>query len=159
MTTLIIIFAVLLVLGSSLWILPSAKQREQMRLRREAMMKGLQVKLTQIKDLDYPGEVLKCIAYRMERRGKPVNKQQTWMLYRHPESEQSLSIPGWIYDTHGGLYRFPETTPIAELLAELPQDVKAVEGGLGSVSVYWNERGDSDDLATIQRVLDRLQSL
>ena len=55
MTVLIIVLAVILILGSALWVLPSPRQREQMDMRREAMLKGLQVKLSKIKDLEYPG--------------------------------------------------------------------------------------------------------
>jgi len=159
MTTLIIICAVILILGSSLWILPSPRQRAQMQLRREAMMKGLQVKLTKVKDLEYPGEEQHCIAYRLARQSKPVSKSETWMLYRHSEMNDELRIPGWLYDRHGGLYRFDDVRPISELLAQLPEDVIAVEGSAGTTSVYWNEKGDSGDLAVIFRILTELQTL
>lgn len=159
MTTLIIICAVILILGSSLWILPSAHQREQMQLRREAMMKGLQVKLTKIKDLAYPGEELHCVAYRLPRQGKPVAKNQSWMLYRHGDDREELRIPGWVYDNQSGFYRFDDDQAVSKLLAQLPADVMAVEGSAGTTSVYWNERGDSNDLAVIQRTLGELQAL
>ena len=159
MTTLIIICAVILILGSSLWILPSPRQRAQMQLRREAMMKGLQVKLTKVKDLEFPGEEIHCIAYRLQRQLKQVPKNKTWMLYRHNESNDELRIPGWLYDRHSGFYRFEHVQPVSELLAQLPEDVIAVEGSTGTLSIYWNEKGDSDDLATILRVLTEFQAL
>ena len=159
MTTLIIVCAIILILGSSLWILPSPRQRAQMKLRREAMMKGLQVKLTKVKDLEYPGEEVHCIAYRLPRQPKSVAKNKTWMLYRHSESNDELRIPGWLYDRHAGLYRFDDVQAVLTLLAQLPEDVIAVEGSIGTLSVYWNEQGDSDDLVTIMRVLTELQAL
>lgn len=159
MTTIIIICALILIVGSSLWILPSPRQRAQMKLRREAMMKGLLVKLVKINDLEYPGEQVSCIAYRLPRQTKPVEKKHTWMLHRHTGDNSELRIPGWIYDRHGGLYRFESTDLISKLLAQLPDDVIAVEAGLGTTSIYWHERGDSEDLATIMRVLSAIQAL
>jgi len=159
MTVLIIVLAVILILGSALWVLPSPRQREQMNMRREAMLKGLQVKLSKIKDLEYPGEETHCIAYRLARQREQGLKAQAWMLYRHTQGDDKLQIPGWLYDRGEGAYRFDDVQPISELLAQLPEDVIAVQSSGAALSVYWNEQGEMDDVATILRVLTTLQSL
>lgn len=159
MTVLIIVLAVILILGSALWVLPSPRQREQMNMRREAMLKGLQVKLTKIKDLEYPGEETHCIAYRLARQREQGLKAQAWMLYRHAQSNEELQIPGWLYDRSEGAHRFGDVQPISELLAQLPDDVIAVQSSGSALSVYWNEQGVMDDVATILRVLTALQRL
>jgi len=158
MTTLIIICAVILILGSSLWILPSPRQRAQMELRRSAMRKGLQVKLSKIKDLEYPGEEVRCIAYRLPRhRTNGVNTPE-WMLLRHTQADEELQVPGWIYERVAGRYRFSDGDAAAKILAQFPTDVMAVQSTTGAVSVYWNENGEQDDVDTILRVLTELQA-
>jgi hypothetical protein len=158
MTTLIIICAVILILGSSLWILPSPRQRAQMELRRTAMRKGLQVKLSKIKDLEYPGEEKNCIAYRLPRhRTNDVNTPK-WMLLRHTQTDEELQVPGWIYERVAGRYRFSDGEAIAKILAQFPADVMAVQSTSGSVSAYWNENGEMEDVDTLLRVLTELQA-
>jgi len=130
-----------------------------MAMRREAMLKGLQVKLTKVKDLEYPGEDLHCIAYRLARKREQGLKAQAWMLYRHTEGDESLQIPGWLYDRNEGAYRFDDVQAISELLAQLPADVIAVQATGAALSVYWKERGEMDDVTTILDVLSAFQRL
>lgn len=159
MTTLIIILAVVLILGSALWVLPSPRQRQQMALRRDAMRKGLQVKLTRIKDLQYPGEEIACIAYRLQRQRVNGPAIATWMLRRHSEADGELQIPGWIFDRSEGRHRFVDGDAVAATLAPLPEDVLAVQSTAGALSVYWNERGEMEDVDTILSVLTELRNL
>jgi hypothetical protein len=158
MTILIIILAVVLIMGSALWVLPSARQRQQMAMRRAAMAKGMQVKITRIKDLEYPGEEMPCIAYRLPRQRVNDPSHHEWMLYRHSEADPELHIPGWLYDREKGRHRFSDGGAIAKILLRLPSDVKAVQATAGAVSIYWDERGDIQDLDTILQVLKALQS-
>ena len=159
MTIVIIVLAVILVLGSALWVLPSPREKNQMVMRREAMSKGLQVKLTKVKDLDEPGEELHCIAYRLARKREHGLKAQAWMLYRRAEGDDELQIPGWNYELSEGKHRFKNVQEISELLAALPADVIAVQATGAALSVYWNERGEIDDVASILDVLSGFQSL
>ena len=158
MKILVIVLAIVLIMGSALWVLPSPRQRQQMAMRRAAMTKGLQVKLTKVKDLEYPGEETACIAYRLPRQRVNDSKAKTWMLYRHSEADSERHIPGWVYDRDGGRHRFSDGESIAKVLADLPKDVIAVQATAGAVSIYWNERGEMEDVETILRVLGELQS-
>lgn|GEM_PF-1486513 len=164
MAFLIIALTVTLVLGSALWVLPSPRERGQMAMRREAMLKGLQVKLTKIKDREYPGEQIQCIEYGLAHRRAQGLKLQTWMLYRQTENDRaSLSvreagISGWFYDRDQGSYRFDDSETMSMLLAQLPEDVMAVQCTVGALSVYWQERGEMDDVAAILTVLTGLQN-
>jgi len=129
-----------------------------MELRRSAMRKGLQVKLSKIKDLEYPGEEVRCIAYRLPRhRTNGVNTPE-WMLLRHTQADEELQVPGWIYERVAGRYRFSDGDAAAKILAQFPTDVMAVQSTTGAVSVYWNENGEQDDVDTILRVLTELQA-
>lgn len=158
MTTLIIICAVILILGSSLWILPSSRQRAQMELRRAAMRKGLQVKLSKIKDLEYPGEEMNCIAYRLPRHRTNDATIPEWMLLRHTQTDEETQVPGWVYERVAGRYRFSDGEAAAKILAQFPADVMAVQSTTGAISAYWNENGEMDDVDTILRVLTELQT-
>lgn len=158
MKILVIVLAVVLIMGSALWVLPSPRQRQQMAMRRAAMTKGLQVKLTKVKDLEYPGEEVACIAYRLPRQRVNDPNAKEWMLYRHSEADPELHIPGWLYDRDGGRYRFANGDAISKILSELPKDVLAVQATAGAASIYWNERGEMEDVETILRVLGELQS-
>jgi hypothetical protein len=159
MTIVIIVLAVILVLGSALWVLPSPREKSQMAMRREAMLKGLQVKLTKVKDLECPGEELHCIAYRLARKREQGLKAQAWMLYRHAEGDEELQVPGWSYDLSEGKYRFKNVPEISALLNALPADVIAVQCTGAALSVYWNERGEIENVTTILDVLSSFQRL
>ena len=163
MTIVIIVLAVILVLGSALWVLPSPREKSQMAMRREAMLKGLQVKLTKVKDLEYPGEELHCIAYRLARKREQGLKAQAWMVYRDKEGgekgHEEFRIPGWNYDLSEGKHRFKNVSEISALLTALPVDVIAVQSTGAALSVYWNERGELEDVTTILDVLGGFQRL
>lgn len=159
MTIFIIVLAVILVLGSALWVLPSPREKSQMAMRREAMSKGLLVKLTKVKDLEQPGEKLHCIAYRLARKREQGLKAQAWMLYRHAEGDDKLQIPGWIYDLSEGKHRFENVQSVLELLTALPADVIAVQATGAALSVYWKERGEIENVTTILDVLNGFQRL
>lgn len=157
MSILVIVLAVCLVLGSMLWVLPSAKERQQMVLRRQAMRMGIQVQLSKLEDPSNPFEKIHCVAYRLPHR--QVEKgAKSWLLYgktitRNPE------IGGWGF---GARAPRPETRyleGLKPLLARLPEDAIALELTPGAVSVYWREKGQSEDVETIFQVLESVQQL
>ncbi len=145
MAWLVVITVGLLLVGSTLWLLPSPRERYQMELRRVAMEAGLQVRL---RKLEVPGdrEPRDCAVYTLRRGHHQVERFEprlhAWQLVRGETAFLDPVVAGWSY-----LVRPEETAavPLAAL-AELPATVTALASSRDGISVYWDERGDADSV-------------
>lgn len=168
MAYVIIGVALLLIVAPIFAILPSARQKEQMRLRKEAMDKGISVELTSIDDpiphqdkyLSGTGKslepVLGVAAYKMTRRkpgewrlSPPVN----WTLER--KEETSSDLPGcwhWVQSKPQGLSQELEDFFISSL-DTLPDDVVKIQEVNYSLIIFWHERSGAEGLAAVVRFL------
>jgi len=157
MSILIIVLAVCLMLGSMLWVLPSAQERQQMVLRRQAMRMGIQVQLSKLDNPNNPFDKIHCVAYRLPR--KQVEKGiKSWLLYGKAVT-RNAEIGDWGF---GARAPRPETSYLERLkplLTRLPEDAIALELTPGAVGVYWREKGQSEDVETIFQVLTLVQQL
>ncbi|MGI9323368.1 MAG: hypothetical protein ACR2PJ_07285 [Pseudomonadales bacterium] len=169
MTYLIIGAILLLVLLPALSILPSARQRQQMKMRRQAMEAGIAVELTSIADPNpdqekYVSSTGKAIApelqlacYRLQRpRAGDWRRLPTvdWRL------QKKAALDGEQTFGHLVAVELPTDTMSDELLAflaaklsSLPQDVQQVEEVSYNIAVYWQER----EAGTEEAVIDFLK--
>lgn len=155
MAYLIAIVAVLMVLGSILWLKPSKAQQRQTELRLLARQLGVDVRLCNLPQCrrarvreERPEQ---GVVYRLpvfERREPPL---QEYLLCR-----DSAAAP-WSVETPAPL------TPKLQALVdqactELPTDTVAIELGPQGPAVYWRERGDLDTLRRLYKTLVDLRA-
>ncbi len=153
MATIIIVLAIILVLGSMMWVLPSPREKRQMQLRRKAMSLGVSVQLAKIDDPDYPGEQRRCSAYRLANRADRKPSIKGLVFRRDP----AVSDGNWQLRKSTLAPRSGEADNLTVLLDRLPADCFAVEVVSPAVSVYWHEQGEESDVDTIFSVLQAIQ--
>ena len=157
MTLIIISLVICMFVGSALWILPSPREKRQMLLRRQAMSKGIQVQLSQLKNPKNPIEKVHCVAYRLPLDAKrPANT--SWLLYQ-PEMSHRSHISGWSFGAHGIQPDEHLVQQLTPMLENLPGDTLAIERTPVSVGLYWKERGEAQDVELIHQALIALQSM
>lgn len=174
MTYLIIGFVILLIIAPIFAILPSARQKEQMRLRKQAMEQGIGVELTRIEDpiprqdkyLSSTGKpldpVLSVAAYRIARpkpRELRTSPQIEWILERR--AEKSSDLPGrwhWSQSKPNEIREEFEQFLFNEL-ASLPDDVVKIQEVNYSLIVYWHESSSEKGLTSIVRFLQGASSI
>lgn len=169
MTYLIIGFILLLIIAPLFAILPSARQKEQMNMRKEAMAKGISVELTSIHDpiphqekyISNTGKrlepILKVAAYRVGRK-KPrhwrLSPAIDWELERGEDS--SPDLPGtwcWSQAKPDALSKEMGNFLVNEI-ASLPDDVVKIDEMNYVLSVYWHERSGEAGLSSTVRFLN-----
>lgn len=143
-------------------VLPSARQKEQMALRRKAMAEGLSVELTRIEDPDPDPEKYRSVtgkalepamsvtAYRI-LRPTPRNWRQAprvdWAVVRRAGAPGGELPPGWTWENELSKDMSNELKSfIANGLQKMPNDVVRVDEVRRVISVYWNERDGEDAL-------------
>lgn len=167
MSYLVIGLILLLIIAPIFAVLPSARQKEQMNLRRQAMAKGFQVDFETIDDPDPDPEqylsntgkplarVMRRAAYRYARR-RPSDwrrlPQVDWSVVRRPHADGVALPAGWDWDEpihpamSNELEEFLRTN-----LVSLPNDVVRVEEKSYIISVFWNEEGGPE---AVQAIID-----
>lgn len=154
MGVIVSIIVVLMVIGSVLWLKPSASQQRQTKLRLLARQLGLDVRLSalpQVRRARVRGEQpQQGVVYRLlqfgENNANPidylicrVNAESPW----ESESDSTLSP----------LVR----AELDRVLAQLPRDAVAFEITSAGCGVYWRERGDEDTLRHLKQLLESMQ--
>jgi hypothetical protein len=145
-----IILAIALVLGPVMWLMPSATQSRQAKLRTRAIALGLDVKIAEMPQV----------------RRALVRKEDTVMgavyRYRHPEKHLGSSWmvrrePGHEWEEEGlAGVPLPQRELLQQLQSQLPADVYAIEQSDFGVGMYWTERGD---VPTVERCAQQLRQL
>jgi len=158
-----IALVLVLVIAPIISVLPSARQKEQMSLRKIAMSAGFSIDLTHIDDPDPDPEkylsntgkplprVMPAIAYRLPRRGMRDVPLMDWCVVRRSDSKlDELLPPGWTWVSGATANMSNEfKTFLHGSLEKLPNDVIRVEEVNRIVSVYWNEQGGTDAVNAI----------
>ncbi len=153
-----IALVVLLLVAPIVALLPSARQREQMALRRQAMAAGLRTELTTIDDPDPDQDryvsvtgkrlepKLKCIAYRLSRPRPPAWRDLPaveWSLIRVKDG-------GWRWqDAPSEALSRTLAEAIPGVAREMPADAVRIDESHYVISVYWLEQGGSEGLDAI----------
>lgn len=155
--------ALLFVIVPIIAVLPSARQKTQMKMRTAAREVGVQVELTTIDDPNpdqdkYTSHIgkklptrLNVAAYRLQRKREQDWRQLpevNWSLYRDLEKSWHWRSPP-ADEMHPELVAWLDNST-----AQLPEDVEQVEENRYTITVYWHER----TAGTEQQVFDFLQS-
>ena len=142
-------------------ILPSARQRQQMEMRRAARAAGVSVDLMTIDDpnpgqdkyISHAGQIiparLQVAAYRIRRPSQPERRllpKVEWCLKR--ELDGSWAWVSKELHVSSELKNF-----LDEAKDYLPEDVEKVEESYNNIVVYWHERAAGSE----ENVLNFLQ--
>jgi hypothetical protein len=155
MAYVIAIVAVLMIVGSVMWLKPSKAQQRQTRLRLLARQLGIDVRLCNLPQsrrarvrAERPEQ---GVVYRLpifERREPPA--PQYLLCREHAaapwESESVAALPSAL------------RALVEKVGAELPADAVAIELGPQGPAVYWRERGDEDTLRRLGTALQELRA-
>lgn len=146
----LIVLGLALVLGPVMWVMPSAAQSRQAKLRAKAAALGLEVRISEMPQL-YRARVrqedtVTGAVYRL--RHPPRHQCSDWLVCRE-------AIDAWQQED---LQRVPEAqrSVLQTLAAEFPADVRAVDQNPAGLGIYWCERGDE---ATVEKCLQLLKQL
>lgn len=148
------IIVALLVIGSVLWLKPSASQQRQTRLRLLARELGLDVRLSalpQVRRSRVRGELpQQGVVYRLLRFGENKTEPLEYLICRANaesewESESDVVLPA------------PVRATLDSVLAQLPKDAVAFEITSAGCGVYWRERGDENTLRLLKQLLESMQ--
>lgn len=151
MTTLIVVFITLSLMGSALWVLPPKKERERMALRMQARQLGLNVQLTSI-DLpdkwDKSKNREKTVAYALYRL-KPVESisEVVWLLPYEVWKYPSV-VDGWWASEQLGI-----SDDAKKILIEYGDLLTGIQLTADSVTFYWRERGDDVALTALSSLV------
>lgn len=153
---LIIVIVLLAIVVPIFSVLPSARQRQQMKMRQAARAAGVSVDLMTIDDPNpeqdkYTSHTgrniparLKVVGYRIQRR-----RQKGWRQL--PEIQWSLKrkLDGsWLWNSNGGRLSSELKNFLEDAKESLPDDVEQVEESFYTIVVYWHERaaGSEDNI-------------
>ncbi len=143
-----------MVIGSVLWLKPSAAQQRQAQLRLLARQLGLDVRLSalpQTRRARVRGEIAsQGVVYRLLRFGDRREKPLEYLVCRVSaesewESESETLLPPLV------------RTELDRVLQQLPRDAVAFEITQGGCGVYWRERGGEETLRELKRLLEAMQ--
>ena len=159
MAYVIIVIVLLAIIAPVIAILPSAKQKAQMQMRKVARSNGVSVELTAIDDpnphqqkyLSNTGKpippLLKVVAYKLQRRRLSDWRrlaQIDWSVQRLPRVDETAQDP--FSSTWCWLSPCPAEMSIdlqdwiKNQTASLPEDVEKIEELGYQIAVYWHER-------------------
>ncbi|MEP3351294.1 MAG: hypothetical protein ABJN96_15235 [Marinomonas sp.] len=157
MTAFIVIFITLSLMGSALWVLPSKKERHRMDLRMQARKLGLVVQLTSIElpdKWDKSKERYKVVAYSFYR---------VKALASLPEVIWLLPYEVWKYQVVGEGWWSSDTISLEEssikTLEKYGAILKAIKITPESVSLYWNEAADEQELEELAKMIFSLTEI
>ena len=169
MVWIILILVALLILAPAYALLPSARQKNQMFMRKAAMAEGIGVELTHIEDPDPDPDKyltstgkpmerkLSVAAYRLPRAHVDSWKKQkrlNWVLVKSGKDFSDLP-GGWQWE-EGDAHLLPAALSsfIEDRIVNLPGDVIRIDERNGILSLYWHE---SDEEDAVGRVIDFLK--
>ncbi len=166
MSWIVIVFVLLSLVGSMMWMMPSPRQRVQAFFRREAMQKGMQVRINRLEFPRAIGEVepdiQSCVAYALPRIGintRPaVAKVTPWRIVK-VNGHANRGLPeGWCWAKGEGVMGDVTLEKLRDIIQGLPADVYVLESTPLSVSLCWREQGREDAVDNVKQVLERVIS-
>lgn len=153
MASWIVVLVVLALMGSVFWIVPSARDRQRMRLRQMAMREGLKVRV--------PDKALK------ERLVRHEDVVLGTMLYESLSfSQRKTAFQGALYllKEQDGSWAFTDQSvpagvdreAVFQAMQALPASCGLAMLTAGSASVFWDEKGEVEDVEQIKKALDQV---
>ncbi|MCV2402700.1 hypothetical protein OFY17_07370 [Marinomonas sp. C2222] len=157
MTLIIVLFVVFSLAGSVMWVLPSKRDRDRMSLRLKARKLGLNVQLTSV-DLpdkwDKVKESHKVAAYSRYHI-KPLEgvTKNVWFLPYEVWKYHSI-VDGWWSSSEKDW-----NEAVKKVLQEKGALIKAINIAPEGVTLYWEEKGEEEDLEHLARLVDILATI
>ncbi|MBN3560559.1 hypothetical protein [Aliamphritea spongicola] len=159
----IIILVMMSLVGSMMWVLPSKRERFQAQLRQLAMRKGFNVQLAQVKPPRASGEIeqesFNSPVYRLPRTNISRKEREgfiQWQVYKQVALAAEGLPEGWCWGEGERKLSESQLEQLSVLISDLPEGAVAIESDPVHLSVFWDERGDLNDLDRIQ---DAMQSV
>ncbi|MFC6673568.1 hypothetical protein [Marinobacterium aestuariivivens] len=157
----IIVLIMMSLIGSVMWAMPTRRQTEQAQLRSRARTLGFQVQLVTLLGPRASGEAeaeeYRRPAYRLLRHGVDARVRERlipWQVFRVGSLACDGLPSGWSWKIGERQLSPAQLECLRSVLAQLPDDVVAVESTPVHVSALWGERGD---LEALERIRDALQ--
>ena len=153
---LLIVVVILLIVASLFSILPSARQRQQLKMRQAARLAGVSVDLMTIDDpnpnqdkyISHIGHAiparLKVVAYRIKRIRRPE-----WHLLPDIQWRMERQLDGdWLWVSKKPHLSRELKNFLDDAKRSLPGDVLKVEESSSNIILYWHERtaGSEDNI-------------
>ncbi|KEA62805.1 hypothetical protein ADIMK_3277 [Marinobacterium lacunae] len=162
MKWLIIVFVIMSLIGSVMWVMPTPRQRFQAHLRLKARTLGLQVQLVTLKlprmTGEMEGESISVPAYRLLRTNLSRAQKESWCSWQVCRGETLANTglgQGWSWITGEGLLPGTVLEHVNAVLERLPDDVVALESTPIHMTAFWHE----SDEATLERLAGILKEL
>ncbi|WP_271273923.1 hypothetical protein [Aliamphritea hakodatensis] len=153
----IIILVMMSLVGSMMWVMPSQRQRFQAQLRQLAMRKGFNVQVAKVNPPRASGQVeqesFNSPVYRLPRTNISRQERETfvhWQVYKQTALAAEGLPEGWCWGEGERQLSAGQLGLLLELIARLPEGVVAIESDPVHLSVFWDERGELEDLDRIQ---------
>ncbi|EAQ63623.1 hypothetical protein MED121_00405 [Marinomonas sp. MED121] len=157
MTILIVVAIVASMLGSILWLMPSKRDQDRMKLRLLARKSQLGVQLTHIElpdKWDKSTTKVKVTAYHKFRINKLKALDHEIGIYPYEVWKHEKVTDNWY-----SAMPIPLSDKSAALLENKMDAFKAIQITKDAVSLYWDERGDESDIVAIQSLLNELEAI
>jgi len=160
---LIVTLVVLSLVGSVSWVLPTPLQRAQAKIRKLAMQKGVQVRISKLQGPREQGEVAPdshlATGYTMPRASdavKTMAKSHNWEIFKANGLHNKGLPQNWCWNRGEGALAPAQLAVLETLMMTLPKDVYAVSASPIGVAVYWHEKAtpqELDDLIVFMQAL------
>ncbi|MBL4566994.1 MAG: hypothetical protein JKY85_03065 [Porticoccus sp.] len=151
MTYLLIAFILAIILSPLMWFRQSPRQKLITDMRREAALKGMRVKLSKPADaregegrLEYVRYILPWIP---DSDPSLEPRMEKWLLIR--ETHRGDPSPWSPWQWLGRESNDALNDVIGAAVEMLPENVTALEASKEGVLIYWQERGQLNDIAGI----------
>jgi hypothetical protein len=165
-TWLIVLAVLVFLIGSITWAMPTPRQRQQTKLRQQAMVMGIQVRVGRLQGPRKNGAVAQsseiATSYYLPRitvRDQPQTKfpaNHNWEIFRVRGPHRHGLPSGWCWNRGEGVLDTGQLECLASILGQLPDDIYAVSSNPLAIMVYWHEIGDKQCLDDIYCGLQQL---
>lgn len=154
------IVVMLSLIGSIMWIRPSPRERMVSQIRLHARKLGFTVQIAQLETTRAKGEMepekIRLPAYRVLRHDLTRDEKDHWISWQifRTENVANQNLPlGWSWKK--GEYELSKEACaiISQLIAQLPEEVRALESSPVHFSVYWREAGGTEQLDSIHAAI------
>ena len=160
---LIVTLVVLFLVGSVSWVLPTPLQRAQAKIRKLAMQKGVQVRISRLQGPREQGEIAPdghlATGYSLPRSSeaaKAIAKSHNWEIFK-ANGLHTKGLPDtWCWNRGEGALSEVQLAKLHALFESLPKDVYALGSSPIGVSAYWHEKGTPKDLDNLVSILKGL---
>lgn len=157
MTILIVVAIIASMLGSILWVMPSKRDQDRMKIRLLARKNQLGVQLTHIElpdKWDKSTTKVKSAAYHKFRINKLKTLTDEVCIYPYEVWKYENILDGWYANK---AIKLSESSQ--ETLKTHFESFKAIIITMDCVSLHWDENGDEDDVNKIQSLLSELEAI